>query len=787
MKILLRYLLPCLILIPALVQAQLTQSIKGVVTDGDSKKPLAGVTVNLVGSQLGAITNTDGYYEINQAPIGRQSLRFSLMGYESRNVFEIMVSSGKQTEINVSLTESVQKLQEVTVKSNRNRTKALNEFATASARQFSVEETKRYAAAAFDPARMVQNFAGVSSNGDMGNEIVVRGNSPKGILWRLDGIEIPSPNHFGSLGTSGGAISMLSSSTLGSSDFYTGAFPAEIGNAVSGAFDLSFREGNKNKREHAIMIGGLGIEAAAEGPFKKGGNATYLVNYRYSTLALLKGFLGNLGGVLPDYQDLSFKLSVPTKKAGTFQLFGLFGANKSIKNPEKDSTKWNDDNPNFMLDARGETGIVGLSHQYFFNSKSFLKTIVSFSGTNYKSNYDTLNPAANYIAVPAGRANQQDRAYRVSVLYNNKINAGNTLRAGVIMSRLTYDFMDRFYDETDKVWKTLFNNAGNTNYLQWYVQWKHKFNNAVSITTGLHGSDWSLNQTASIEPRAAITWQAGRGQVFTLAAGMHAKPEHLSTYVFDGQAANTGTGTKNRNLEMMKAFHMVAGYEKNLDAGWKLKAEAYFQHLYDVPVEQGVGSHFSMLNASSVYDLIDIGKLVNEGTGRNYGLDLTIEKPFSRNYYVLFTGSVFRSTYTTFDNKRFNTRFDRGYQSNLVAGKEWPVGRNKKNIFALNGKILTSGGLRQSPIDLPASQAAGKVRYLRDRYFSETGPVYYRFDAGISYKINRKHATHTFMLDIQNLTNHQNLFFDWYDNNSKSVKRVYQMGLFPIVNYRIEF
>ncbi|MBC7867114.1 MAG: TonB-dependent receptor, partial [Gloeobacteraceae cyanobacterium ES-bin-316] len=379
----------------------LTQKIKGVLLDADSKKPLEGATINLLNTGSKTLSDQAGQFYFNQVPVGRQALEITMMGYENKQVAEIVVSSGKEVSLTISLTEKISRLGEVTVLSTKNRIKPNNEFATVSARSFSVEDTKRYPAAAFDPGRMAQNFAGVSNNGDGSNEIVVRGNSPRGVLWRLEGIEIPSPNHFGSLGNTGGAISMLSSSTMGSSDFYTGAFPAEFGNATSGAFDLNFRNGNKDKKEYSFMLGLLGVEAAAEGPFKKGSQSSYLVNYRYSTVSLLEDFL-DLGGVSPDYQDLSFKLNFPTTRAGTFSFFGLGGINQAVKKPVNDSTKWTDDDPNFVLDAPGKLGVAGLTHQFFITKNSFVKTIFSVSGQSAKAVIDTLNPADQYKKVPVG-------------------------------------------------------------------------------------------------------------------------------------------------------------------------------------------------------------------------------------------------------------------------------------------------------------------------------------------------------------------------------------------------
>ena len=180
-----------------------------------------------------------GEFKLSKVPVGRTTLAVSYLGYESLTLREIMVTSGKELVLNLEMTESTKNMNEVVITAAHDKTQAFNEMATVSARSFTVEETGRYAASYFDPARMAQTFAGVSVGGstsDLFNEIVVRGNSPKGILWRLEGVEIPNPNHFGGLGSSGGAISMLSSSTLANSDFYTGAFPTEFGNCLIRCF-----------------------------------------------------------------------------------------------------------------------------------------------------------------------------------------------------------------------------------------------------------------------------------------------------------------------------------------------------------------------------------------------------------------------------------------------------------------------------------------------------------------------------------------------------------------------
>lgn len=766
----------------------LTQRVRGRVIDAESKQPLPSVVVVLAANnQVNALTDMDGYFLMEGVPIGRQSFQFIMAGFEPYIVSEAMVISGKELELNISMKESLQQLEEVVVKATIEKQKPLNDFATVSARSFSVEETRRYAASFADPARMVMNFPGVSNGGDMDNSIVVRGNSPKGVLWRLEGIEIPNPNHFSSLGATGGAVSMLNANTLGSSDFYTGAFAPEIGNALAGAFDLNLRNGNTERHEHTVQIGTLGMELATEGPFKKGKKASYLFNYRYSTLALLGRFL-DLGGAVPAYQDASFKINLPTEKAGTFSLFGLGGYNKVAQDPVADSSKWTDDAPNIKFDNRSTMGVAGISHQYFINKDAYIKTIVSASVDKSTQNADTLDPRNAYAKVPVEKSNFTNTAYRVSVMYNQKLSARHTFRAGIIGQQLAYDMDFKYHNRTEKQWKTILDGDGNTQFYQAYVQMKSRLTDKLTLVGGLHGSYLALNEKYSIEPRAALSYQANDKNKFTLAAGLHSKPEHLSTYMFENTPEGQPVTYANKNLDLQRAFHGVAGYETVLPWKLRMKVEAYYQHLYSIPVEKDTAGAFSIINAMNVYSLLEADKpLVSEGTGENIGVDVSFERPFMNNYYIIATGSVYRSTFTDYEGNRYNTMYNRGHQVNVIGGKEFKLNASGRRILGLNGKVLYSGGLRESKIDVAASRANHKTEIVPGQFFTQKAPAYFRADASVYYKFNMKKSTHSIHLEVQNLTNRENYYYSYFDMDAGVVKRVNQLGIFPNISYRIDF
>lgn len=767
--------------------AIITQKIHGTVTDAASKQPLAGVVVLLQSNtNINAITDDKGYFEMANVPVGRQTFTFKMVGFEDYTVPQAMVISGKQLDLNISMNESLRTLKEVTIKTTgKDRIKAMNEFATVSARAFSVEETRRYAAAFSDPARMVQNFPGVSNAGDMDNSIVVRGNSPKGVLWRMEGIEIPNPNHFTAQGASGGAISMLNANTLGNSDFYTGAFVPEIGNALSGAFDLNLRNGNTEKREHTVQIGTLGMELATEGPLSKKSKASYLVNYRYSTLALLEQFV-ELGGVIPKYQDGSFKLNMPTQKAGTFTLWGLGGYNVATNTPEADSSKWTDEKPNEKFNSRNYMATGGISHQYFIGKDAYIKTIVAASQDKSMNDVDTLNPGDSYTKVPVNHTTLTNTAVRASVMYNQKLNARNTYRAGIIAQQFAYDMNLSYYDRYKNTWKDILNGDGNTQFYQAYIQWKTRATERLTLIGGVHGSYLALNSKYSIEPRISATYQVHKNKI-SVATGLHSKPEHISTYLFQNATKGQSITYPNKDLDLQRAYHAVAGYETSLPFNTRMKIEVYCQYLYNIPVEKDSTSSFSIINALDVYSLLGTKQLVSKGTGQNYGVDISLERPFANNYYVLATGSVFKSTYNTYAGQTYNTRFDRGYQFNIVGGKEFKLNSSGRSLIGLNAKVLTSGGSRESVIDLAKSRTNKEVAYVPGEYFTKQVPAYFRTDAGIYYKKNNKRATHTIQLDVQNVTNRKNYYFSYYDANSGNIKTEHQLGILPNLSYRIDF
>ncbi|HRH66705.1 MAG TPA: TonB-dependent receptor [Bacteroidia bacterium] len=770
------------------VGAQLpTQTIRGNVIDKASHEPLIGAAVRLADSTQfrGAACDLDGNFRIEQVPLGRQFLRISMIGYKEVTVSTV-VTSGKEVVLTIELEQSVLEGKEVTIVSEREKDKTNNEMTTVSARSFTVEETSRYAGSLNDPSRMAANYAGVSSTSDARNDIIIRGNSPLGVLWRLNGMEIPNPNHFGSLGTTGGPVSILNNNLLDKSDFLTGAFPAEYGNALAGVFDLQMRSGNNEKMEFLGQVGFNGFELGAEGPIGKKGGASYLINYRYSTLGVFKalGINFGTGAAVPEYQDLSFKINVPTKSAGKFALYGIGGKSYvEVLDKEKDSTETNLYDGERRQDGYfgNNMGVIGLQHTYFFNTTTYskLNLSVSTAGENYK--IDSISITDN-SPIPYYRNNSNQQKYTADYSWNKKFSSKDYLKAGFTVNRYEYTYRDSGY-EFDH-WEQYSNFNSGSNLYQAFVQLQHKFSDQVAVTAGVHGQEFELNKTYAIEPRLGVRWEMKEGQSISAGAGMHSQLQPMyaylvKTYLPDGTYSQT-----NQNLEMTKSNQFILAFDKSLGKDMRLKVEAYYQDLYNVPVEKRA-TWYSILNEGADFGIGRVDSLENKGTGKNYGFEVTVEKFYSHGYYFLFTGSLFQSKYKGSDGKERNTAFNGNFTVNALAGKEWKV--REKNSLGINIKTTVAGGKRYLPIDLAESFAQQETRYDEARAYEKRRKDYFRTDLKVGYTVNRKKSTHEFSIDFDNVFDTKNIWQEHYDTKTGKTITEYQIGFFPIPQYRLTF
>jgi hypothetical protein len=768
----------------------LTQTIKGTVSDRETKIPLAGANIFIINSNppVGTITDNIGKFRLSAA-IGRISIRISFLGYEDLLLNNILVASGKEVEINAAMVEKVVTTGDVLVRASRDYRQNLNPMAAISTHTIRTEEAIHYAGGFYDPSRIVNSYAGIiNSNSDYSNDIVIRGNSSRGLLWRLEGIEIPNPNHFSDgQGGSGGAFSAITTNVIDNFDFFTGAFPAEYGNAYSGVMDLNLRKGNTDKGEYAFQTGMIGAEISMEGPFSKKSNASYLINARLTNFQFLENLhLIDLGetNYAPRTKDLVFNFNIPVRKAGNFNFFGLYGSSEIGKTAVNDTSQWNSLSDQWEEMEKQRTGTLGLKHLFILpDSRSYIKTVIAY--TIYTDKYYEGYVDSTYVLERSNFYSYNYPSIRFSILGNHKLNSHHSFRAGINFNYLTAR-MENFRQVSGNIFDTLVAPEADASLLQVYGQWKSRVTNNLELNLGLHILHYSTNYQTNFEPRFGMRWQFATGKAFVAGIGLHSRTEALSVYYANIKSEPGSRTTANRDMDFSKALHFVAGLDFNLKNDIHLRIEGYYQNLYNIPIVNSSTGQYSTINsAERLPDAI----LENAGKGYNRGIEMTVEKAFTKNYYFLITGSVFNSKYKAGDHRWYNTYYNTRIVTNLLLGKDFPIGKGQRNSFGINAKYVIRGGYRYTPVDIAKSLKSKRIISDVSRTYESQLPTFMRLDAGINFRRNSPRFSWILMLDIQNVTNRENVFRKkfFYQNGQIGSLNEHSLGIVPVLNFRVEF
>lgn len=817
------------------------QIVRGLLRDKESQSVIANAKVYFEGpitnppATFEATSNNKGEFVFNDVPVGRYAIAVEAKDYQVFSTNNIVVTSGKEVILGYELEQIIERVGEITIKGRGKGDKPNNDAALISARLFTVDETDRFAGSRGDPARMASNFAGVQGADDSRNDIVVRGNSPQGILWRMEGIDIPNPNHFAIPGTTGGSVSIINNKILGNSDFFTGAFPAEYGNANAGAFDLKLRNGNNQKREFSSQLGLLGWDALAEGNLGKKGGASYLITYRYSTLAMFSKLNIPLGtDAVPNYQDYSFKLNFPLKNnKGNLSFFGIGGWSNIDINISKDtlsSAELYGDNDRDQLFA-SKMHIWGSSFQYNLNKSSYFKATIAVSSQTVTAEHQLVFRKVIGTETIDGKEYQKykndslrrnlsyefdTKTIAMHAFYNKKFSAKSSMRAGIQLTQYNYMFEDsslNFNPTSPLYWKFSARwNANGTAFMAIpYVQWKYKFSPTFTISTGVQMQSYTVNYDPNNTPIASANpvnidkltntsnsgpllrfgarYQLTKRDAINLGLGMHS--QNQSAYVYYYQKPGNAT-PHNLNMDLSRSNHAVLGWDHQMGKASRIKVETYYQDLNNLPVERlmasnaYMGSSFSLANTGSGFSRFFPDSLQNTGVGRNYGMEFTVEKFFSKGFYYLASLSIFNAEYQGSDNVWRSSDFNTDYAANGLIAKEFVFKNN--NSLNIGGKVTFAGARRFSPID--TLNTVYEREYVEKNELKNTqrfGSPYRRFDVRIAYRINAKKASHEIAFDLVNVTNRRNVLKYSYVDTAPFFRETYQLGFLPLFYYKLDF
>jgi hypothetical protein len=723
-----------------LASAQATDSthvgtVRGTVRSAQTLKPIAHAKIVLQETKLGAFTSKNGEYRIERVPVGHYIVVASASELASASQ-EIIVGSAHQGVLDFNLDEGVIKSDTITVNGS-DVLAPINRVAVVSVTPFSIEDVNRYAAAFQDPSRMAENFAGVFGRGTTNNYIVVRGGSPSELLWRLDGIEIPDPNHFGRNGTSGGLISAINSAILGNSDFLTGAFPAEYGTRMSAVFDLHSRDGNTERAEGRAEISFNGIEAVGEGPIPFADGSSFLASYRHSTLSVLRS-IGLLNySNLPDFDDASLKLHFPLGQRDVVNATGLWGkANLNVQNTTQDE-----------LGSGSGLLVGGLDWQHLYSDEFIGHVKLQYVNNRYDDAIGNGGKEETNVSYTTARAE-----------LNYTPNLSHSLDIGVSAQRGLFSLLaDSYY---------LLDTSTASNFYTAYLNWNWHLLPQLVLNTGVYSQFITLDTGSSIEPRASLAWSPSEQHTFSVAFGVHRQPEPLA---------------------FTQALHYVAGYTFRPQPDLMVKLEAYLKQYSNVPVHAREKDFYSYLNDGNA-SRINLNDLVSTGKGKNYGAEFTLLKHYSSGYYVTGTASIVRQEFVGSDGNWHFGSFDNQYILNLVTG--YDIALSSTSTLTLSEKFTVAGGGAYTQYDLARSTAGGRPYLDSANAFGARNDPYVRLDLNAEFTFNFSRSSLTIYASVLNALNLKNITYrniDFDQNNHAFIRYEYDLPILPIVGIRYEF
>ncbi len=744
-------------------QNELTQTIRGRILDGVTNAPIPSASVILSTKNDGIVTNTEGVFRFEKIAVGRYDLTARCIGFQSITVQNIVVESGKETIVELKMTASTTLLDSFEVRST---TADISKIGLA--QSVNMETLQRVPANFSDVARMLTNVAGVASESDAANHISVRGLSPNALQWFLEGAEIVNPNHLSNAATTsdratqnGGGVSIFSTQVLERADFYKGSTPTDFGNALGGAIDVHFRKGNDEHQETTLGVGLIGLDVATEGVFSKKSKASYLINYRYSTVGLLSKLGVPLGDEASAFQDISFKLNFPTQKMGEFAIFGMGGISENVFIHKK-RADWLTQKDSQDITFKNKMGAVGASHSMRLNSHTKWETVAVLSALENSRH----NVGLSALELPVGVidfSNIQRKVFIKSQI-NHQVKSG-VLSVGLVIKNEFIDARDSYrtksYQGVDGLSK------GQGMFYMPFADFAGKMGSKWAYSVGLRANYFSFTQKTSVEPTALLQFNVGKRQSITFTYSRQSQLLSPEQYFIK----NSINQYLYANEDFIKSDNLNLTYSNRFANGIAVSVTAFGQKYRNIFV---VDPQYSPRNYWSILDGFggnsDYGGM--GGSAQSIGIEANVSQNNRNGWFWQVNATLFDATF----KEPFRTRsmaYNSKYIFNGYIGKEWTRGHNKNKFFGVGSRTILRGG--NQPLSNP---------YTDKQY--QIAP-YFRSDLNVYLKKNHKKWSSVVQLDIQNVTNRANEQYYYYDTFLNQQTPQYQLGLLPNLSYRITF
>ncbi len=776
-----------LVFITSLAYGQSFQTVRGTIKESFTERSIDSVVVTLLSENVKYMETTSdakGNFVFTNVEIGSYDIQFNHPNYKPFIQPAIVVTVSKETVLNSVMENSAKTLDKVEVTFTKERGVPNNEMANSSV--FSIEPTdaRRIAGGLDDPIRVAGTLPGVTASSSFSaNFVSIRGNSPRSLKYQMEGVELPNPTHFARIGGSGGTFTIFSMQLMDKSDFYTGAFSSQYGDALGGVFDVKFKKGNSQQHEMTFQIGSLGVDLGSEGPLSRKNNSSYVVNYRYATVGL--GRIGNPSS--PTYQDFSFNLDIPLAQSkAKLQFFGIAGTSDRTRSALKDSADWKESLDRTTLYLASTTVSVGGVYKKFVGTKSVFKATIVGS---YSKQLDNKDYIQNDFSIINQKINEYTSIPITGALsFKHKFGMRHSNITGLSYNTTAHDWRAEKYSFNQNRQLILMDGSGRSNLFQAFTQSKFSFTEKFEILAGVHFLHYDVTNQYTIEPRVSLNYQLNSKHSLSISSGMHSQVENYATYLYEQTNALGETVFPNRNLGLAKAIHYIIGYKGKVFTNHRLRIEAYYQQLYNVPVDSFA---FSTINLE---ELSDLRALTNAGTGQNYGIDVGFERYTDNGLYYIFNASFWRSYYTGGDGIQRSSAFDNKFNLRFIVGKEYKLrasatkkGVDRFRAFSWNESFNVLGGQVYTPLDFVNSKLEQETIYDESLAFTQTGETLLFLDFNFSYTINKKERKTVWAIQIKNLLNNGNALYREYDTVQDKEVVVKSTSFFPNIYYRLEF
>lgn len=737
-------------------------TLKGIITDADTKQPLPGVNIIIKQSDLGTSSDINGNFIFENLPSGTYILEFSFIGYKKIAKTDVIIKPGRTNFISVEMFPTLIEIENVVVQAGYF---SSVEDEPLSVVNFSAEEIRRAPGAAGDVSRIMYGLPAIAKINDARNSLIVRGGSAVENTFYIDNIEIPNINHYPVDGASDGPIGILNADFIEDANLHTGGFSPVYGDRMSSIMQISYREGNSDNFIPQLTLSLAGFGASVEGPIGKSGNYMFSVNKSYLDLVVDKA---ETGGALPIYGDAQGKITYKLSDNNKISLIGIFSQDE-IQLDYEDALE--SDLTNVYGKTNGITNLAGINLQHLWGNKGYSDISFAHTYNNYdKEYYETKSKNLLYI----NNSTENTLALRnVNLIKTDEL---NSIEFGIDAKIFINDNYQFYGSYTDKYNNTVTSASAYNNFHSFkggiFSEYKYSPTESIITKFGFRADAFEANNSFTFSPRFTIQYYLDNTTSFTYSSGkFHQEiPNHLIMQ-----------NGKFSDLKTPYSLHNILGFSKLLSTDTRLTIEGYYKRYYNMPLDPAQPHVFIIDESASDGIFRYHENLSDQGEAESFGAEVMVQKKLAENFYGLAAGSISKSKYKDVDGNWHDRIYDNLFNINIEGGyilnDEWE--------FKL--RWTYAGGAPYTPFDIDKSTDANAGIWDLSKINSERLPDYHSLNIRVDKRFYFNSSNLILYLSIWNAYGRENIAQYIWDEVRNKQGEMKQWNTLPVIGIEYEF